>query len=297
VKCGNCGNDLMLGIVPQGPARLLRLLPLAPYRCVRCGKSNWRLSASYGALGSRLALCLAGLAALVLAYWLGATFGLPGAEPPGHEVALAGREPVRFQAPTPPPPAPAPEPAPQRAEPAAQQKTPAPVPAPEAPAPQGQQRPEAPRAAPAPPTPPGTAAGTPPQGQPAAPPSTAPARPGPASAPPRAQAAPAAQPLALRDMSVRMAEGGAVLVTARASAALGEPEAFVLDGPPRFVVDIPGRWTQDSARSVTKDAGALRGVRTGLRDGALRLVLDLKRRPARVPAIVLRGDTLTITLP
>lgn len=279
VKCGNCGNDLMLGIVLRGPARLLHMLPLAPYRCVRCGKSNWRLSVSYGALGSRLALGLLGLVALVLAYWLGATLGLPGADPAPGVVTMAALPP-----------------APQESAP------PAP---PEAPAPSGAEAPLQAAAAP------GDPAGASPvqAGAPlAAAPQDAQAPldeeapldivPRPLKAEPRpAEAAkPAAGgPLRIRDLTVRTS-GGAVVVTARASAALAATRAFTLENPPRFVVDIPGQWTPDSARSVKTAAKGLRGVRTGLRDGALRLVLDLERKPAKGPQVARKGDTLTITL-
>lgn len=279
MKCGNCGNDLMLGIVPRGPARLLHMLPLAPYRCVRCGKSNWRLSVSYGALGSRLALGLLGLVALLLAYWLGATVGLPGADPAPGVVTMAAL-----------PPAPQ-EPA-----------SPAP---PEAPAPSGAEAP--PQAAAAPGDPAGASPSQTEAPQAAvlqdeaapldeeAPLDIVP-RPLKAEPQPAQAAKPAAGgPLRIRDLTVRTS-GGAVVVAARASAAMPAPRTFALENPPRFVVDIPGQWTPDSARSVKAGAKGLRGVRAGLRDGALRLVLDLERKPASKPQVTRKGDTLTITL-
>jgi len=280
VKCGNCGNDLMLGIVPRGPARLLHMLPLAPYRCVRCGKSNWRLSASYGALGSRLALGLRGRAALVLAYWLGATLGLPGADPAGPAVTMA--IPALTQAP------------PEQPEPPALAQQPAPA-QPEQPAPALAELPQ-------------TGAAQQADGAPQAEPQAVPLPeddeapldivPRPLKAEPqRAEAAASAAkgPLRMQDLTVR-ASGGAVVVTARASAARGAPRAFALENPPRFVVDIPGQWTPDSARSVKAKTQGVRGVRTGLRDGALRLVIDLERKPAKTPQVARKGDTLTITL-
>lgn len=276
----------MLGIVPRGPARLLGLLPLVPYRCVRCGKSNWRLSAAYGALGSRLTLGVAGLAALALAYWLGATLGLPGGQPGFREVTVATRLAV-------PPEPMEPGPPPQSAPPAAGPVTaaqPAPAAAP------GQQAEAAPAPAPAQPARPAPPVETaaPAAGEEAPLPLPVPRQPAAARAA-NASPAPATAPLRLKDLAVR-ASGAAVVITARASAPLAEPEAFLLDGPPRFVIDIPGRWTPGSARSLKTGAGIVRGVRTGLREGALRLVLDLAARPAHVPQIALRGDTLTVTL-
>ncbi len=306
LKCGYCGNDLMLGIVPKGPARLLRLLPMAAYRCVRCGGLNWRMSDSYGAVGSRLAMLVLGLAALGLAYWLGAVYGLPGQDVHAvrREVAMAPQEPPRQALPQPAavtgqhaPPAPV-EDAPARPVAAPQ---PAPSAAPTLPAPPqtaAQAEPSAPAPAdspaPAPaPAPAKTDGGL--EEVVVAPPAPAPSRPEVVAANRAASGASSKWALSLRDVGVRSA-GGTATVTVRANASLDTPRAFVLASPPRYVLDLPGTWSQDSLRELKAKGGIVKGVRTGRRDQALRLVLDLTRAPAAEPVVAVQGDTVTITL-
>lgn len=290
VKCGNCGNDLMLGIVPKGPARLLQLLPMTPYRCVRCGKSNWRLSDAYGTLGSRLALGLLLLAALAGAYWSGATFGLPGATPANNEVSVTvedtpgasmpeivadgtpsatndSSQPDRTAAQSTPP-LPQPEPV--------QPSTPAPpVAAQPSPASTGGTQLDEVTVAPAP-------------AKPAS-------RPQVVAANKAAKGSSSKWSMRLKNITARKANG-ATVVTIQANATLDAPKSFALDGPPRYVVDIPGNWTEDSARSFKAAAGTVKAVRVGLREGSLRLVLDLKRSPGAPPVIEVREDALVITL-
>lgn len=310
MKCGNCGNDLMLDIVPKGPARLLRLLPMSSYRCVRCGKLNWRLSDTYGAAGSRLAITTLLLVALGGAYWLGAVYGLPGQNIQTIYRTVAVAPQAETEATQPPaladePSVPAlPQAAPKVQEAPATQAKAAETTEPETAAPEPGAQASA--AIPAEPMP-----------MPAPmPEAAAPARPGASdldevvvTAPP---AVPQAQPkviaankaakspaskwaLRLRNVTVREADGSAV-VTIQANATLDAPRSFALDSPPRFVVDLPGTWDKKDVRALKASGGIVKGVRIGLRGSALRLVLDLTQAPTGPVPVAVEDDRLVITI-
>lgn len=44
VKCSNCGNDLLVEVAPVGAAKLLKLLSVSSFTCVRCGKATHRVT-------------------------------------------------------------------------------------------------------------------------------------------------------------------------------------------------------------------------------------------------------------
>ena len=69
MECRKCHNDLLVRIEPKGLGNLLRLVPMAPYRCVKCGARHWRASDDWGRTGTRAALMAGVLAAMVWAIW------------------------------------------------------------------------------------------------------------------------------------------------------------------------------------------------------------------------------------
>ena len=69
MKCKKCGHDLLVRIEPKGLGNLLRLVPMAPYVCVKCGARRWRASDDWGRTGTRAALMGAVLAAMIWAIW------------------------------------------------------------------------------------------------------------------------------------------------------------------------------------------------------------------------------------
>ena len=65
VNCSNCGNDLLVEVAPTGAGKLLRLLSVASYTCVRCGKTTTvATSKARVALVCLLIASVLGLAAL-----------------------------------------------------------------------------------------------------------------------------------------------------------------------------------------------------------------------------------------
>lgn len=65
VNCSNCGNDLLVEVAPTGAGKLLRLLSVASYTCVRCGKTTTvATSKARVALVCLLVAAVLGLAAL-----------------------------------------------------------------------------------------------------------------------------------------------------------------------------------------------------------------------------------------
>lgn len=66
MRCSKCNHDLLLGVEPEGIGKLIKLLPLTPYSCLRCGANNWRVSDVYDTVPARLGL-VAVLAGLVVA--------------------------------------------------------------------------------------------------------------------------------------------------------------------------------------------------------------------------------------
>ena len=65
MNCSNCGNDLLVEVAPTGAGKLLRLLSVASYTCVRCGKTTTVVaSKARVALVCLLIAAVLGLAAL-----------------------------------------------------------------------------------------------------------------------------------------------------------------------------------------------------------------------------------------
>lgn len=65
MKCSNCGNDLLVEVAPTGAGKLLRLLSVASYTCVRCGKATTKVASKARLFFSCVLIAsLAGLGAL-----------------------------------------------------------------------------------------------------------------------------------------------------------------------------------------------------------------------------------------
>ena len=70
MQCKECGNDIMLSIEPEGWKKITRLLPLAEYRCLRCGSTTLRLSAAgYRTAAFKLIFVVLVLAGMGAAVW------------------------------------------------------------------------------------------------------------------------------------------------------------------------------------------------------------------------------------
>lgn len=286
MRCKECGNDLMLSIEPEGWRRIFRLLPLATYRCLRCGHTTLRFSAS----GTHFFVMKIVLAALVLAGMGAAIWRSDLGSKSIPPKTVAEHAPVERRQVDPPPAA-----KPQVVESdLTARATPQPE---EKPAPQ-----EAVQAEPRP-APPKVAPDTPPSAAKAPEPAKASqsarqaAEAKPAQAAKAAAASPETQPHTLGSVET-LRENGEVMVSLLVDGPIKHFSKFPLQSPPRLVVDLPGRWTYAGAGTFAINAGGVQILRLGLHEDKLRLVFDLDadaKKPVE-PAILTVPHGLLITL-
>ncbi|WP_461210101.1 AMIN domain-containing protein [Desulfocurvus sp. DL9XJH121] len=311
VKCSNCGNDLMVHEVRKGLARLLALLPVASYTCVRCGKTSLGPGDLYASGPARAALAVALVAVLALGgLWL---FHRGGPELGPHSircevnpetpgVAAPGTGPAALPAAADNATAPLPAPAEAAAEPAAVPTTAT----------------ETLDAAPAEDT---AATGqaddetaetnSTAQDEPSPPLPAAVAEEPPAEEPPLEEIVVQAPPKPVRPSGQPRGVGtaaraglkgvrtgiwnGALVVTLDVDGKPGRPSGFSLDSPPRYVVDIPGRWSYPGERVLPVGQGKGKALRLGVHDDHLRVVLDLSAAPEKASVRVTdQGIVITV---
>jgi len=303
MRCKECGNDLMLSIEPQGVRKLLKLLPLTTYRCLRCGNTSLRFSDG----GLHMVALKLVLMAVVLS---GMIFGVhrvvngPDATSPGTvaESAPVQRRPVE------PPPAESPRieerdisakatPTPEQAQPVPARENPQgqTASAPSSPDPEPVTQTSAQADIPAKPAPEPEA-----KPAPAQPAQKAQARPAVQAAPqpePKAQAEadPAKVPRTLGSVQT-LRENGTVMVSLLVDGPVKHFSSFSLEGPPRLVVDLPGRWTYKGQSSFTVGQGGVKDMRIGMHDDKLRLVFDLANKKPVKPVILTVPHGLLISL-
>lgn len=284
MECRKCGHDLLVRIEPKGLGNLLRLVPLAPYVCVKCGARHWRASDDWGRTGTRAALMGAVLAAMVWAIWYAGRPAGP-AKPPAPSNVV--REEVTAQA-APHLPTEVPldeagnEPAREpvmvaQAEPAQPVTTeslrqsagesetgldevdvePAPADKPEA----------APEAAPNAAT------------------DAEPDKGWLNPAPDRlvGESAPATKGPGTVTAIDFLAETDRLLITVAAGGPV--ENAVVHVWPPKFVVDLPGRWNWSGPKEIPVGTRGVVRIRTGADKEHFRIVLDMKPMPKTPPEI------------
>lgn len=79
MQCSECGYDLVIGLRHKGVKRLLSLLPVQPYTCLRCGKRNWVAGDSAAPLTRTLGLVIL-LAGIGAALWHSGYLPISGEE-------------------------------------------------------------------------------------------------------------------------------------------------------------------------------------------------------------------------
>lgn len=79
MQCSECGYDLVIGLRHKGVKRLLSLLPVQPYTCLRCGKRNWVAGDSAAPLTRTLGLVVL-LAGIGAALWHSGYLPISGEE-------------------------------------------------------------------------------------------------------------------------------------------------------------------------------------------------------------------------
>lgn len=333
MRCSKCKHDLLVGVEPEGFGKVLKLLPITPYSCLRCGANNWRISEAYDSTWARLFLVVLLAGAVASGVWfyqhttnaqkhansirrdIKETTPAPAASSDQHlpsepaDPAAQPNGPEYDGAPTQPQQAmKQPETAPDDMESAqaslsaeqaeANESTPAAEASPEnAPLPIEEATASKPTAAPQP-----KPAEEPIQSAPKAKPANQKAQakvaakpePAPRKAKPQGKATTGASSLGVVTASVW---NGKTVVKAQLTGKLGRREAFTLKAPLRYVVDLYGKWTLGNGKKQPLTAGKAKAARVGVYKNKLRLVVDLNAAPSATPTIRTEKGYLIITIP
>lgn len=252
MNCKECGNDIMLSIEPKGWKKIIRIMPLANYRCVRCGHTALRFTASgYRSTAFKILLTALVLASLGAAIWYSSQYYRSPAGP-----GQAGKAPVERRQVEPPrgPQAEAVTEPPSEQPGAAEQEESGKAPeqavtenAVQAPA----EKLEEPEKSP-----------------------PSPQRPA-SSQPVKSPAvSDAGQPITLESVKIT-AEGAGIAIRLQADRPVEEFSQFSLDSPPRRVIDLPGDWSYEGPQTFAIGAKKMDRLRMGLHPDKLRLVIDL----------------------
>jgi hypothetical protein len=283
MQCKECGNDLMLSIEPGGWKKIIRILPLAEYRCLRCGYTALRFSASgYRTAAFRILLVALVLAGMGAAIWYSDLASRPPAERRDIDTAAVKRRAVD------PPAAEKPEPAAVTARAEAEKNN--------APGPESETAAEPPagasRAAQAPAAN-ATLAKTAEEStgdsenatEKAAKPSEASPGATPAEDPTPDTAVEAAERERTLGSVQTLAEKGEVMVSLLADGPVESHSSFPLRAPPRWVIDLPGRWTYAGPKGFGIESPDVERVRLGVHPDKLRIVIDYNEKKPPEPIV------------
>lgn len=276
----------MVALVPKGLGKIFNILPLAPYRCLRCGKKYWRLNDAYSVLTARLLILAWLIAAGTLIAWYTGSIPLPFSTA-SNSVRREVSQRVHTK------PAPSVDMTHENA--TVSNATQAPQQYVASPAPVSNASTEVATVSPAPDfaqkAPALSSTGSMDKSLPPEPPLETIPAPAPFKAATPAHTANTAKSVTVThsNKSVRL------VITTKAP--VKEFSSFSLASPDRFIVDIPGQWTYRGDTKVTVKNGILKNVRTGEHPDKLRVVLDLKKRPASPPQVNAISGGLQIVIP